>query len=426
MPIKRNLTRYNDDLADGRYWGNSLFLPNPPTSVSDFSSIGYSDLVESKGHPYWQQLWKIRENSGGPFEVRHRRIVEQKVLPVTYYSNMNTSGGGRTKRYLGPITAQAGSLVPDSTRWPDALSSSDSELNAFGTTAIALVEPTNPLSGLTVALGELRREGLPSLPGTLILKGKIPKARRVGGEYLNKEFGWDPLISDLKKLAHVVDNYHKLVVQYEQGSGRKRHRRYETPTVKTTTLSESGTGGGYLYPGLPADFWVIPPKWSRTLTVEKTRWFEGCFTYYLPPYVSEGSNWERNRRIAHKLFGADFTPETIWALTPWSWAFDWVSNAGEVIHNIGAFRDNGLVMLYGYVMETTVHRQEIRVWDIRSRESEYLGGDGSPRNTSCSMTIETIVKKRRSATPYGFGLDWAGFTPFQLSIVAALGLSKRG
>jgi hypothetical protein len=55
-------------------------------------------------------------------------------------------------------------------------------LNALGATAVSRVEPTNPAADLSQALGELYRDGLPSLPGK--------QEGNLGSEYLNMQFGW--------------------------------------------------------------------------------------------------------------------------------------------------------------------------------------------------------------------------------------------
>jgi hypothetical protein len=382
-------------------------------------------LITSQGNAY-HKLGKSSERIGGEFYVQHRQAISDVLTPQMYMTDEPVGGGSITRRFNGRFACKQADVGIGHFGWPAFQNSSREELEAFGTTAIANVEPTNPLSGLTVFLGELRSEGLPMIPGIRTWKDRTNIARSAGSEYLNKEFGWDPLIGDIRDFVRVSRNSDELIADYERGSGRKIHRRFALPTETTVTHSE-GTGWQYLTPAVNSVYFVAPPKWSITTTIEKTRWFEGCFTYYLPPFDKDGSNFARNRQIAHKLYGASVTPETVWNLTPWTWAIDWFSNAGDVIHNISAFANNGLVMPYGYVMEKTVHREEVRVWDIRSKRSEstkYAPDGLTQKRTSCSSTLESITKQRIVATPYGFGLDFDGFSSFQLSILAALGLSR--
>lgn len=428
--IKRRVTDYyrgdwgGTPIGTAATWPSGQNLPTPPSIWYPFDIKGASELHISQGNAF-RKLGESRDRIGGEFHVSHRRLVNVEPSAYTYATNASQAGGSFSKRFRGRFQAAGQSLDDTSTGWPGRKTSSNAELDAFGTTAIANVEPTNPLSGLTVALGELKREGIPSIPGIQLWKDKTRLAKSAGGEYLNKEFGWDPLLGDIRNFINVSRNAEKHIEQYDRGSGRKIHRQFNLPK-EITTIEESGTGYTFLYPPQQTDLMVTAPKWTRTLVTEKTRWFEGCFTYYLPPHKIGGSNLERQRRLAYKLYGAGITPEVVWDLTPWSWAIDWVSNAGDVFHNIGAFADNGLVMQYGYVMETIVHRITTTVYDIRTKSSELGGGDpSSPKRMRCSNVLESITKRRRVATPYGFGLDWDGFSPFQLSILGALGLSRR-
>jgi hypothetical protein len=119
--------------------------------------------------------------------------------------------------------------------------------------------------------------------------------------------------------------------------------------------------------------------------------------------------------LADKLLGTDVTPEVLWELTPWSWAIDWFSNTGDVISNIASFTTDGLVMHHGYVMEETIVRH---IYDTVG----YRNYNG-PLNVT-PVEYVTHTKQRVQANPFGFGISWDGLSPFQISIAAALGLSK--
>lgn len=424
MPPRRMISS-DTSVPDGAFWlGAGVKPPLPPTSTVSHKTEEYSDLITSQSNPGIENISEARGCVGDDFKVAHHRIVRREIAPDNYWTNCNSSGENRTKRYQGPVGNGGPWDTSVNSEFPDEVYTPAGELEQFGTRAIAAVLPTNPLSGLTVTLGELRSEGIPSLPGIHSWEGRTSLARSAGKDYLSKEFGWDPLLSEIRNFARVSRRHDRLVRDFERGSGRKIHRRFGMPPEVTVT---HGSGNGQLlYPSLSLDYFVTTPKYDWTQTITKTRWFEGCFTYYLPPFDPDGSNWERNRQIAAKLYGVGLTPEVVYNLTPWSWALDWVSNAGDVFHNISAFRDNGLVMQYGFVMETVVNRFETRTYNIRSREVEWgSGGYGTPPS-SISSIVETITKVRYTATPYGFGLDWNGFTPFQLSILVALGMSLAG
>jgi hypothetical protein len=44
--------------------------------------------------------------------------------------------------------------------------------------------------------------------------------------------------------------------------------------------------------------------------------------------------------------------------------------------------------------------------------------------SGCSSGFEVVTKRRTEANPFGFGVSWKGLSPFQLSIAAALGISR--
>jgi len=121
---------------------------------------------------------------------------------------------------------------------------------------------------------------------------------------------------------------------------------------------------------------------------------------------------------AKKLLGLSLTPDVVWNLTPWSWAVDWFSNVGDVLSNITDALTDSLVMGYGYMMENTVQR----------RTYTFSGPTGAKTRGArpANVVFEVNSKQRVQANPYGFGLTWNSLTPFQLSILSALGISKHG
>jgi hypothetical protein len=155
---------------------------------------------------------------------------------------------------------------------------------------------------------------------------------------------------------------------------------------------------------------------TQIRTVERRRWFSGAFTYHVPVDESRYGRLAKQASDARKLYGATIDPEVLWNLTPWSWAADWIANTGDIMSNVSDAITDGLVMRYGYLMEHTIIKDTYTLagFDII----------GVPSN-SLITSFSTETKRRVRATPYGFGLTWEGFTPYQLSILAALGISRR-
>lgn len=309
----------------------------------------------------------------------------------------------------------------DASVFPDATYSSNSELDAAGTTAISRVLPTNPVAGLATALGELR-EGFPKIVGSDLFKvsGK-PLSKRAGSEYLNYQFGWAPMVSDFKKWLKALQDSDKIWKQFQRDASRLVRRRYYFPETTEVVLDDAVANQPIGFGPTVAYLWQggYPSAQStlyRHVEVKRRRWFSGAFVYYLDVNSPSATAFERDLQRLQKLYGVKITPEVIWNLTPWSWAADWFGNTGDLLHNVSQFAQDGLVMPYGYMMETTTVTATYRMRDVA------LQGHTIPDLT---QVFTTTVKRRRRATPFGFGLEFDSFSQFQLSIIAALGLSKR-
>jgi hypothetical protein len=169
--------------------------------------------------------------------------------------------------------------------------------------------------------------------------------------------------------------------------------------------------------------------------VQETKcWFEGVFTYALP---SSTDSWRKALGFgsdADRLFGLALTPDILWELTPWSWAVDWFSNAGQVINNVTNFGLAGLVMRYGYIMEESIERvvAEGRLPDYVSAkfsskpngsEPTWILSKGASPGTY-RIGTESVRKVRSPASPFGFSIGWQDLSPTQLAITAALGITR--
>jgi hypothetical protein len=311
--------------------------------------------------------------------------------------------------------------------------STEPDLIGQGTTAISRVLPTNPIVDLPVAVAELLREGLPSLPGLSMIPGKTFSRNSIPGEYLNSEFGLKPFLADLRRFRIAAENAERLINEYAARAGKVIRRRYEFPEDNeiTTVVHPAQTGyekylggpcngqiSGYLTPVLEG--W--PGEMTDVTTRSKKVWFSGAFTYYLPSVGSDlSSQLIRQEAELRHLYGG-ISVETAWNLLPYSWAADWFTNAGDLVHNLAAFARDGLVMPWGYVME----RCELS--STRTVVGAQVGREVSVTFPSTrtytlpevSTTYYAKYLRRRKATPFGFGLDVDGFTSRQKAITLAL------
>jgi hypothetical protein len=209
----------------------------------------------------------------------------------------------------------------------------------------------------------------------------------------------------------------KVLAQYERDAGRVVRRRYRFPTK--TSISESVVATGQVAQLLFDNATLrdgTSGKLTRIRETEYRQWFSGAFTYYLPIGYESRNALARVAAEASTLLGLSLTPDVLWELTPWSWAVDWFSNAGDVIHNISRFADHGLVMRYGYMMEHSI-----------CKDTYILERSGLAGNVPVApLTLVTETKQRRPANPFGFGLTWEGLSSFQAAILAALGITRLG
>lgn len=328
--------------------------------------------------------------------------------------------GLTTRTYSGPIFAKSALVNQNASLWPvtTSLPNLDGLITARGSTAIARVLPTNPVANAAQFLGELREE-LPSVPGSHLVNRNHSLTKRgsdIGHEYLNIEFGIKPMLSDFMKFGQAIRTSNRVLDQLRRDSGRLVRRRYAFPLEITTEKTVIGSAtcapslNTYLFDGNQSS-----GQLEKTRVTTRRFSFSGAFTYHYSDRPGLLGNLRRAEQDANKLFGIRVTPETIWELTPWSWAVDWVANYGDVIHNLSAFANDGLVMAYGYAM---CHET---ISDTYTLSGLQLKGHNP---TTLTQTFTSEVKRRIKATPFGFGLDPASFSARQWAILAALGLSR--
>jgi hypothetical protein len=251
------------------------------------------------------------------------------------------------------------------------------------------------------------------------------------GEFLNGVFGVLPTISDITQFYTAVNKVDRAVDQFIRDSGRVVRRRFVFPKERTITeeiLTNSSSPVGY-GPSV-ANMYGFPSRCLpvyetiRTRVIERETWFSGAFTYHLPGWFDNN----RADRIAltAKLLGTQPDLNTLWNLAPWSWAVDWVVNAGTFVENVSAHLDYGTVMRYGYVMEKTTTTDTYSAGKvIRDPISTYVTGfRDRPYPPIAPIQVRCTVKKRIKANPFGFGLSWDGLSPIQQAIAAALGISR--
>lgn len=386
-----------------------------PISHAEYGPYEFWETQEttSEGHP---RPYRIASGDrGGEFYTQRRSMWS------SHEEGFDISQGSSILRtYKGPQYAHWTTL-PNMDTWPQG--SSTTVLDAKGTSAIARCEPTNPGTAGLTALLELYKDGIPKISGIMLAKsgGSFKEiSRSLGGEYLNVEFGWKPLWSDFVATLEVFREADKLLVQLERDSGKPIRRRYSFPDV----LADSREVLGYGIPKPALDTYLYEPGHVPGASTEKFHltntktecWFSGAFTYHLQMGKKFHQRAERVVEELNFLYGIRPSLEMMWNLTPWSWAIDWFVGVQDYLHNLQAFTADGLVLRYGYLMETVTHEESYEIPQVRYRNK-------SPVNLLQKASV--VTKHRRRASPFGFGLTFEEFTPRQWAITAALGLTRQ-
>lgn len=401
---------------------------SPQVTITKGDSLGYA-ICRDRKYSDWSSIHYLRGLLG--YHRRHGNVeaADRVIKGIEYL---------KTRNMGGPLLIQKGYSVWD-VPWvnlssssaysrtsfvghlrPDASNGSFNKNSAFlapspddvlfglGGQAISRCRPLQSEFSAGVMLGELR-EGLPKAPLTTLLR-KGGSAKSLADEFLNLEFGIKPLLADLNAMVASFEAADATWQQVERDAGRHIRRRYRFPDVRTTASSSVPSYG---FPAVSTSLYQRRGVLSTETVTTRSTWFSGAFRYSLPK-----SDWGHFRTQARKwrnLYGLSPDPMTLWNLTPWTWLADWFVSVTPIMDYLGYSLFDGLALQYGYLME---HKTSIKSYVLTGVRLM-----GSPELQS--SRVEVLDTKRRvQALPYGFGLRWEDLSPKQLSILAALGISR--
>jgi hypothetical protein len=405
-----------DKDIDGGLWYS--WKPSASQRGLEFTSDVNHGMIADK-------LRSATSDVGGPFEhVQYGLRIDPEIHTMASRWDQYLQNNPREQRFIIQCPVLA---VDPTTMTVDRTSPLRiNNLGPKGTAAIAACKPTNHVSNLANDLVEIYHGQLPKLPGRTLWQQRTHLANSVGHEYLNKEFGWEPLVSDMRDASYAAANSARLVNAYVESSGKEVRRFHAFPPSETVSAVDLGPNDGYvggnlnaIAPGIIDSTKAIPHLLKQTKTLTEY-WFSGCFTYFIPPvhkHKKYGLSWIAEE-AAH-LYGVELTPDVVWQIAPWSWAVDWFSNTGQIISILSDMATDGLVLKYGYIMEH-VFQETTYSLDRPSRWRNSAGGYIPA--TPVSTYYES--KRRQAATPFGFEISWSNLSPRQLAITAALGLVR--
>jgi hypothetical protein len=309
---------------------------------------------------------------------------------------------------------------------------------SYGASAFNRARPKIEGVDLAMVLGEARE--IPQMLKTTakafsdIWKGLggsttsvLMQPKKIADNFLNHQFGWVPFLGDMFRLYQTYTDSDKKIAQIERDNGQwvKRKRfieRLETSVFRNRSYLAlvNPSLNGTLYAKRTLDGINNIQGFSDFHTQTMSRvWFEASFKYYLPQF-DKSKHWNNSRygeamRLM-SLYGLRVTPSTVYNLIPWSWLVDWFSNTGDVVDNIVASQYDNLVSKYAYVMKQTVRA-------VTNTSHVFLSGYG---DTHDIWTQYILTKSRsESGSPFGWNLQMGDLSLRQLSILAALGLTRQ-
>lgn len=417
-------------------------------SVTEF----YNYLEADEAHYAAQSDY----DTGHEFDTLSKEVICTPDLDIKF----GVSGPSTPYRYKGPLYCDP-SYSPVGA-WYNA---ADVNTSYYGPRAIQACAPTHPLVSLAVDLAEFKSEGarvigssllkhaergksvvVPTFKTKINRRGRYREYRRgdrlkpgrapafqkapisaganvVAEEWLNWQFGLNPIMQDAKKVLNNILDSQRLLDTYKANSGKLMHRSFHFPLQRDTVFEDNLGNLGRLSASspttIPNDYMFVAGNRygvRRESVVRTVRiWFDGAFTYYLQPGQNLVADLDRREQQINFLLGTRVTPEVLWNLQPWSWLVDWNLNIGTNIANAERLASDGLVMKYGYLMcETTIdHSIVIESVPIKGT---YQG----PFTT----IFRTTRRQRVKASPFGFSTVPGSFSARQWSILGALGYTK--
>ncbi len=305
--------------------------------------------------------------------------------------------------------------------------------NNVASGVIASANPWKPKASLAQTIIELLSGDIPTVTKNLRkhLYNLQSAKRTAGSDWLNIQFGWVPLVNDIRATIEVLLKLHMLLL----GSDSYRRTRAGdlgswsrfTTTPYSRDVSMSGpfstsfaspywkdyqqTGTPLLAPG-----WLPVGEWSRSTRITADFRFTAKYHRGAQPNGRERGYIER----ATELLGLEVTPAVLWELTPWTWLLDWASNLGSLASNLSLLDWSNVLLDYAYL--TFFVKTESSI----SWKGPTVSDSGRfiVNHPYLAQGYTSEEKIREQASPYGFSVNWDGLSPFQLSILAALGMSR--
>jgi hypothetical protein len=265
------------------------------------------------------------------------------------------------------------------------------------TNALQKLNPVRPLVSIPNFVFELRE--LPSLirdTGRLLLgRSGTPTSDAI----LAHNFGWAPLLNDLRTMFSFTEQVQKRVEEIEKIRRTKRIEG-QLGSLRTSWNGTKATTGltpvGYI-------------DWRLQHTANTRAWFVATLATYNPPPTGSPDEMFRFKRA----LSSGSTMSVLWNALPWSWMIDYfvsVSDYLEANQGYTYYSCSSLNICQSCTVTTTVE-----VIKIRSVDSSTVSM-GKADNKAWKRTTTNNAVPRISFTPF--------LTPRMMLNLLALGSSR--
>lgn len=418
-------------------------LPNPPAArigtQYDLATgkIGgpVTAVLETNQRRAWISISNPRSRDGKYrtgfwfyLVKNHFHTTPQPGPKVTYQ--------GRT-HYVGSFTSYETGSVPSypiEWEWFPERYYKD-RLVSQGATAWKRMRPDVPDFQLAQSVLELKdfipglREGVKTIAAKVAGVNYQRRSRgkselsRTGEWYLAINFGWLPVLNDVKKFARAQKSGQGRVSKLIRDEGKPVHRKRDLePAFAPTSSYNNFTLGNPWHSWIRPSFVTgcygsVKATQSDTTTRVNVTWCEASFRYWLPDGPRD-VEWHKS--LLNRNTDTRLTPAVVYNLVPWTWLGDYFTSLGDFMDNVSAGMADRLIADYAFIMSTTEYKTVTDVTQCVRTGPEVH----DQQVVKATATKSSVQKARYFASPFGFGFKSGDLTPKQGAILGALGLSK--
>lgn len=376
------------------------FLTQPPlaTQEHEFDPLPleyvrraehFQDITGSKGefHPCSHTYFAMSPGTVEPFVDENWGIYPSITSYIGEFVPLQLTGDINVLSQIGPYDLNAvGGFLPGEV-------AEDFTRDAFFK-CIDLMPEEVSITNFVLELSDLEA-----------MCRNIAQVLNLPGQFLNWNFGWLPLIQDLKAFISLAKNVNDRLKHLRKINKRwvtmTHHRRY----TEEDNSPFSGPLGDPEYNVAPS-FGMTVPRYDVDVSIRI-----GCY------YDLDLGGWDTLLRAFCAALGIDNVTKIVWNAIPFSFVVDWIANISEFLDQTQSAQAFKGTLVIGGVSCSYKTRYEIQLW-TKSRKP-LLGPDQYARAGSALVW----GYHRRLGAPTGT-FEMSGLSPRQQQLALAL-LSVR-